>query len=139
MENSWYKYRPILVTSNDYGLGLFNGDIGITLPAPDSDPDDLFVYFSGSTGELRRFHPNDLPDHETVYGMTVHKSQGSEFENVLILLPDRDYPVLTREMLFTGITRARRSVTIWGTENIIKTTIARRIERTSGLRDALWT
>jgi len=86
-----------------------------------------------------RFLPHNLPEHETVYVMTVHKSQGSEFENVLLVLPDRDYPVLTREMLYTGITRARQNVSIYGTENIIKTTIARKIERTSGLRDALWT
>ena len=135
----WYKSRPILITCNDYDLGLFNGDIGVTMPAPGSDSKDLFIYFSGSTGVLRRFPPHRLPEHETVYAMTVHKSQGSEFENVLIVLPDRDYPVLTREMLYTGITRARQSVSIYGTENIIKTTIARKIERTSGLRDALWT
>jgi exodeoxyribonuclease V alpha subunit len=135
----WYKYRPVLITRNDYDLGLFNGDVGITLPAPGSNSNDLFVFFSGSTGELRRFLPRELPEHETVYAMSVHKSQGSEFENILILLPDKDYPVLTREMLYTGVTRARQRVTIWGRENIIKTTIARKIERTSGLRDALWT
>lgn len=135
----WYKFRPVLITCNDYDLGLFNGDIGVTLPAPGSDSRELFVYFSGSSGVLMRFLPHNLPEHETVYAMTVHKSQGSEFENVLLVLPDRDYPVLTREMLYTGITRSRQNVSIYGTENIIKTTIARKIKRTSGLRDALWT
>jgi exodeoxyribonuclease V alpha subunit len=70
--------------------------------------------------------------------MTVHKSQGSEFETVLLILPIRDYPLLTRELLYTGITRAKKNISIYGTEGIIKTTISRRIERTSGLKDALW-
>jgi exodeoxyribonuclease V alpha subunit len=70
--------------------------------------------------------------------MTVHKSQGSEFETVLLILPNRDYPVLTRELLYTGITRARKKISIWGTEGIIKTTLSRKVERTSGLKDALW-
>jgi len=70
--------------------------------------------------------------------MTVHKSQGSEFDHVLLILPDRDYPVLTRELLYTGITRTRKTVSIWATEDVLKRTISRKIERTSGLKDALW-
>jgi len=136
--NPWYKGRPVLITRNDYSLRLFNGDMGITLPAPGSNSKDLYVYFSGDSGELRRFLPYRLPEHETVYAMTVHKSQGSEFDHVLLILPDRDYPVLTRELLYTGITRARKTVSIWATEDVLKTTISRKIERTSGLKDALW-
>ena len=136
--NLWYKGRPVLITRNDYGLKLFNGDMGITLPAPGSNGKDLYVYFSGDSGELRRFLPYRLPEHETVYAMTVHKSQGSEFDHVLLILPDRDYPVLTRELLYTGITRTRKTVSIWATEDVLKTTISRKIERTSGLKDALW-
>lgn len=134
----WYKGRPVLITRNDYSLKLFNGDMGITLPAPGSNSKDLYVYFSGESGELRRFLPYRLPEHETVYAMTVHKSQGSEFDHVLLILPDRDYPVLTRELLYTGITRTRKTVSIWATEDVLKTTISRKIERTSGLKDALW-
>ena len=136
--NPWYKGRPVLITRNDYRLKLFNGDMGITLPAPGSTGKDLYVYFSGESGELRRFFPYRLPEHETVYAMTVHKSQGSEFDHVLLILPDRDYPVLTRELFYTGITRTRKTVSIWATENVLKTTISRKIERTSGLKDALW-
>ncbi len=136
--NPWYKGRPVLITRNDYSLKLFNGDMGITMPAPDSNSKDLYVYFLGDSGELRWFLPYRLPEHETVYAMTVHKSQGSEFDNVLLILPERDYPVLTRELFYTGITRARKTVSIWATEDVLKTTISRKIERTSGLKDALW-
>jgi len=136
--NPWYKGRPVLITRNDYSLKLFNGDMGITMPAPDSNSKDLYVYFLGDSGELRWFLPYRLPEHETVYAMTVHKSQGSEFDNVLLILPERDYPVLTRELFYTGITRARKTVSIWATEDVLETTILRKIERTSGLKDALW-
>ena len=134
----WYRGRPVLVTRNDYNLELFNGDIGITMPDPGSSSKDMYVYFPGNSGELRRFPPHRLPEHETVYAMTVHKSQGSEFENILFILPDRDYPVLTRELFYTGITRAIQNVSICGSEDVIRSTILRKIERTSGLRDALW-
>lgn len=134
----WYKGRPVLITRNDYRLELFNGDIGITLPAPDSKRKDLFVYFQGAAGEYRRFLPNRLPEHETAYALTVHKSQGSEFESILLILPDRVYPVLTRELLYTGITRAKKKIWLWGSEDIIKTIISHKIARTSGLKDALW-
>jgi exodeoxyribonuclease V alpha subunit len=134
----WYRGRPVLVTRNDYNLKLFNGDIGITMPDPGSSSKDMYVYFPGNSGELRRFPPHRLPEHETVYAMTVHKSQGSEFENILFILPDRDYPVLTRELFYTGITRAIQNVSIWGSEDVIRSIISRKIERTSGLRDALW-
>jgi len=134
----WYKGRPVLITRNDYNLELFNGDIGITMSEPDSESKDLYVYFSGASGKPRRFLPHRLPEHETAYAMTVHKSQGSEFETALLILPVQDYPVLTRELLYTGITRAKNHISIWGREEIIKTTILRKINRNSGLKDALW-
>ena len=134
----WYNGRPVLITRNDYRLELFNGDIGITMTDPNSKSKDLHVYFSGVSGKIRRFLPHRLPEHETAFAMTVHKSQGSEFERVLLVLPVQDYPVLTRELLYTGITRAKNHITIWGREEIIKTTILRKIERNSGLKDALW-
>ena len=136
--NPWYRGRPVLITRNDYNLGLFNGDIGITLPAPDSSTQELQVYFPGPSGEFRRFPPHALSDHETVYAMTVHKSQGSEFDHVVLILPDKDYPLLTRELIYTGLTRARQTVSVWGTESVLRNAIQRKIERTSGLREALW-
>jgi len=137
-ENSWYAGRPVLITRNHYPLGLFNGDIGVTLPDAEAADHQLAVFFAGDSGEVRRFQPYQLPEHTTVYAMTVHKSQGSEFDEVLFVLPDRDFPILTRELLYTAMTRARKKITIWGNRSIITKAIARQIERTSGLRDALW-
>jgi len=134
----WYKGRPVMITRNDYSLGLYNGDIGITLPDPDASDDQLHVYFQDASGGVRRFLPHRLPEHETVYAMTVHKSQGSEFDHVILILPDKDYPLMTRELVYTGLTRARQKVSIWGTEPVLTTAISRKIERSSGLREALW-
>ena len=89
-------------------------------------------------GALRKVPPLRLPEHETVFAMTIHKSQGSEFDKVLLILPGRESPVLTRELLYTGITRAKESVLIWGTEEVVRFAISRATRRTSGLRDALW-
>ncbi len=133
----WYKGRPILVTRNDYRIGLFNGDVGIAFPANTSETLQA-VYFQDSEGGLRAIRSTMLPEHETVYAMTVHKSQGSEFDEVLFLLPGRLTRVLTRELLYTGMTRAIRRVEVWGSEDVIRQAITNRIERSSGLRDALW-
>ncbi|MGD9240425.1 MAG: exodeoxyribonuclease V subunit alpha [Desulfobacterales bacterium] len=137
-ENPWYAGRPVLITRNNYQLGLFNGDIGITLPAAEAREKQLFVYFPDDTGGVRRFQIHQLPEHETVYAMTVHKSQGSEFDEVLFILPDKAFSILTRELIYTALTRARRKIRIWGNRSIIRNAIAQKIERTSGLRDALW-
>jgi exodeoxyribonuclease V alpha subunit len=136
-EGRWYPGRPVLITRNDYELRLFNGDLGVTLPDPLSSG-ELRVFFAGADREMRRIHPLRLPEHETVYAMTVHKSQGSEFDRVLLLLPDRDSPVLTRELIYTAVTRARETVEIWGKEEVFRDALSRRIERRSGLREALW-
>jgi exodeoxyribonuclease V alpha subunit len=135
---SGYPGRPVLITRNDYGLGLFNGDIGMTLADPASGKETLFVFFEGPDGGIRRFLPQRLPEHETAYAMTVHKSQGSEFDELLLVLPDRDSPVLTRELIYTALTRARHRITVWAHRAVLTLAINRRIERTSGLRDALW-
>jgi exodeoxyribonuclease V alpha subunit len=126
-----------MVTRNDYNLRLFNGDVGLILPDPASE-NRLRVFFPDPVGHFRTLHPIRLPAHESVYAMTVHKSQGSEFDRVVIILPDRDVPVLSRELLYTGITRARERVEIWGREPIVRSAVSRRIRRHSGLRDALW-
>lgn len=135
-EQEWYRGRPVLITRNDHDVGLFNGDMGITFP--ESDSQEMHVYFPGDAGQFKRFSPHRLPEHETAFAMTVHKSQGSEFDDVLLILPQTDYPVLTRELLYTAITRARHRISIWGPEDIIQAAVARKIERASGLRDALW-
>ncbi|MDY6973521.1 MAG: exodeoxyribonuclease V subunit alpha [Thermodesulfobacteriota bacterium] len=136
-ENLWYPGRPVMVTRNEYNLGLFNGDIGIILPDPAVDH-DLRVFFVLPNGTLRKVMPTRLPEHETVYAMTVHKSQGSEFDKALLLLPDRHTPVLTRELIYTGITRARQNIEVWGLDRLFLEGVSRRTARASGLRDALW-
>ena len=136
-EGRWYRGRPVLVTQNDYTLHLYNGDIGIALPDPGAGG-ELRVFFRSPDGTLRALHPVRLPEHETVYALTVHKSQGSEFDRILFILPDQDSPVLTRELLYTGISRAREGVEVWGHETVFRDAVGRRTTRVSGLRDALW-
>jgi len=132
-----YVGRPVLVTRNDYAVQLFNGDVGLVLPDPASGG-ALRAFFVQPGGVVRRVLPSRLPPHETCFAMTVHKSQGSEFDRVAVVLPDRDSPVLTRELVYTAVTRAKRSVALWAPREVLATTIARRVERSSGLRDALW-
>ena len=133
----WYAGRPVMITKNDYHLRLFNGDIGITMPDHTKDR-ELRVFFPGVEGTIRSFPTLRLPEHETVYAMTVHKSQGSEFDEILFVTPDRDTQVLTRELIYTAVTRAKERIEVWGKEDIILTAIQRRILRSSGLREALW-
>ena len=133
----WYPGRPVMITKNDYGMKLFNGDVGLILPDPERNG-ELGAFFRDAAGGLRRFAPFRLPAHETVYALTIHKSQGSEFDHILMILPDRDAPVLTRELIYTAITRARKSVTIWGKEELFILAVSRRSVRSSGLRDTLW-
>ena len=135
--SGWYAGRPVIITRNDHNLQLFNGDSGIILPDSEASG-ELRAFFLSPEGKLRRFLPSRLPQHETAFALTVHKSQGSEFEKLLLILPEKDAPVLTRELLYTGITRARSRVEIWTNEEIFRAAVARRTERTSGLREALW-
>src|SRR6185369_8042697 len=127
----WYAGQPIMITRNDYNLGLFNGDIGLILPDPES-AGDLRAFFPDGAAKKRKVLPLRLPDHENAIAMTVHKSQGSEFDRVLLILPDRDAPLLTRELLYTAITRAKKSVEILGSEALFLTAVERRIIRRSG-------
>lgn len=136
-EGKWYAGRPVLITMNDYNLRLFNGDTGIILKDSESG-NDLRAFFVSTEGKLRKIHPLRLPEHETCFAMTIHKSQGSEFDRVLLILPDRESPVLTRELLYTGITRAKEGVHIWGTEGVFRFAASRPTRRSSGLHDALW-
>lgn len=129
---TFYHGRPIMVLKNDYGTGLLNGDIGI-------------IWKSGSAlqavfpdrDEVKSFIPGMLPIHETAFAMTIHKSQGSEFDSVLLVMPEKESPLLTRELLYTGITRARKNVRIWGSEKLTAYAAGNRTFRDSGLRDML--
>jgi exodeoxyribonuclease V alpha subunit len=134
---TWYPGRPIMITRNDYNLRLFNGDVGIVRRDPSSHG-GLRVFFEAADGGLRHFPPTRLPRHETVYAMTVHKSQGSEFDHVLLALPFEFSRVLTRELLYTGITRARKNLEIWGKPQVFQAAVGHDLRRSSGLRDALW-
>src|ERR1043166_9256848 len=133
---AFYAGRPLMITRNDYDVNLFNGDVGLVWP--DRASGDLRVFFMGENNSLKNFLPLRLPSHQTVFATTIHKSQGSEFERLLMLLPERDSPVLTRELIYTGLTRAKKSVTLWGSEQILASALARKTERASGLNDLLW-
>lgn len=146
-DHGWYEGRPVLVTRNDYSLGLMNGDIGIALrlPEPPDSPGAiprqvLRVVFprNDGSGELRYILPSRLSSVETVFAMTVHKSQGSEFAHCALILPDALNLVLTKELVYTGITRARDWFSL--VENragIFEQAVQRRVERRSGLRESL--
>lgn len=110
-QKPWYVGRPVMVTQNDYRLNLFNGDIGIALPDADAG---LRVWFpAGEAGQYRAVAPVRLPAHETAWAMTIHKSQGSEFSRVLLILPEvEDSPLLGRELLYTAVTRAKQGIHI---------------------------
>ena len=135
---SFYEGRPVMVTRNDYNLNLFNGDVGIILRNRQDDG-EMLVHFRDEHGKIKKIHPSRLPGLETVWAMTVHKSQGSEYDRVLLVLSDRDIPVVTRELVYTGITRARCNVQIWAGEDVLRNAVSRCIQRTSGLTDALFT
>ena len=128
----WYPGRAVLVRQNDYALGLFNGDIGLCLATPQG----LRVFFESSgAGEagFRAFAPARLPSHDGSFAMTVHQSQGSEFREVLLVLPEQPSPLLSRPLLYTGITRARRHVELWGAAARIAEAVQSRAERAAGL------
>ncbi len=131
----WYPGRPVLITRNDYTLELFNGDIGICLP--DSADGSIKVWFAGSDGRMKSFSPYRLPPCETVFAMTIHKSQGSEFDEVVVVLPEEDNRILSRELIYTAVTRAKKLVTLVAEQQVFDQALSRNIERCSGLADML--
>ena len=126
-----YLGRPVIVLRNDYASRLFNGDIGLMLPGGESG--ELMVYFPEGESGFRAVPRVRLPDHDTAFAMTVHKSQGSEFERVSLILPAAISRVVTRELIYTGITRARASVLLSSAEAVLAEGIRRRTDRRSGL------
>lgn len=138
-EAIWFEGRPILITKNDYGLRLMNGDIGIALMRPvvqldGSLTDTLRVVFPTAEGGVRWVMPSRLQSFETVFAMTVHKSQGSEFTHTTLILPDQPNAVLTQELIYTGITRSRERFTlVYSRESVLKHALTNRVSRLSGL------
>jgi exodeoxyribonuclease V alpha subunit len=128
---AWFPGRLLLVTENSYRHGLFNGDVGICLADADGTP---LAWFPGEGSDhVRAFHPAALPAHESAFAMTVHKAQGSEFDEVWLQLPRTDSRVLSRELLYTGLTRARSALHVAGTAEVIAAALARHAGRVSGL------
>jgi exodeoxyribonuclease V alpha subunit len=127
----FYANRPVMITKNYYDLQLFNGDIGIVRAEPNGE---LRVWFERADGELFSVLPAFIPQSETVFAMTIHKSQGSEFHKILTLIPPGDASgLLTRELLYTAVTRARENALILGSEETIKKMIGTTVQRSSGL------
>ncbi|MGD9246856.1 MAG: exodeoxyribonuclease V subunit alpha [Desulfobacteraceae bacterium] len=140
-QEGWYAGRPVMITRNNYTLGLMNGDIGVVLPfavGGDSNQKRLRVVFPMADGSFKKVLPSRLNDVETVYAMTVHKSQGSEFDHAVMVLPQAITPVLTRELIYTGVTRARRCFTLVGPRlDVLSEAVRQRTHRASGLADLL--
>ena len=131
----WYVGRPVLVTANDYQLGVFNGDVGVVI----LDDDRRVVAFPASgDAPPKRLTPHRLDAVETVHAMTIHKSQGSQLAHPVVVLPDPSSRILTRELLYTAVTRAQTAVTLIGTEAAIRAAVQRPVRRVSGLGERLW-
>ena len=131
-----YPGQPLMVTRNDAALGLFNGDIGVVMPDADS-PGRLQAVFIDTAGDEHAVSLGRLPEHETAYAMTVHKSQGSQARQVVLVLPTQLSPVLSRELIYTGITRAEQSLAIWAAHEVLAGAIGRSAQRATGLADRL--
>jgi len=132
--HKFYEGRPIMVTSNDYNLSLFNGDIGVVL----KDEETLKVLFEKTDSSTFKVTPSRLPEHDTAFAMTIHKSQGSEFDEVLIVLPDIENSIMTRELLYTAITRAKEKIIIAAELKTLKDMSQRPMNRMTGLCERLW-
>ncbi|MGL5037568.1 MAG: exodeoxyribonuclease V subunit alpha [Aeromonas sp.] len=133
-DGDWYAGRPVMVVRNDHGIGLYNGDMGLCLP---DETGRLKVWFEQPDGTLRALLPSRLPPHETVYAMTIHKSQGSEFAHTVLVLPDSSSPLLTRELVYTGITRAKARLDLYGDRALLAQAVRKKTERYSGLAERL--
>lgn len=134
-KDAFYENRPVMVTGNYYDLQLFNGDIGLVRKNAQGQ---LSVWFETKSGELKQVSPAYLDGVDTAFAMTVHKSQGSEFDAVAVIIPPQDdLPILTRELLYTAITRAKKSVHLIGNPDSILASVERKVERGSGIQERL--
>ncbi len=125
--------RAVMVNSNDYKKGLFNGDTGVAVEKSGKTT----VFFKGLDNKLKQYRYSDLPSHDTAFAITIHKSQGSEFDSVLMVIPDRFSPVVTHQLLYTGVTRARKKVILIGNLDIMKAAIRMNTKRHSGIKECL--
>lgn len=132
--NRWYPGRPVMIERNDAALGLFNGDIGIAMKGENGE---LRVFFPLPNGETKDVTPSRLPPHETAYAMTVHKSQGSEFDHTALVLPNHYLPVLTRELVYTAITRARQRLSLYTDIKVLCRAVKTPTQRYSGLEERI--
>lgn len=132
-EELWYVGRPLMVTKNDHGLGLYNGDIGICLWDNSAQTPRLKVFFELPDGSIKSVLPSRMPEHETAYAMTIHKSQGSEFAHTFMILPGEFSPLLTKELIYTGITRAKSRFTLVADGKVLGKGIRHKTVRHSGL------
>src|SRR5690606_26427181 len=126
-----YPGRPVLVTANDYALGVYNGDSGVVVDTPEGRR----VALPGPEGVPRLLAPSRLGEIETMHALTIHKSQGSQATHVTVLLPDEESRLLTRELFYTAVTRAQERVTVVGEEAWVRAAIQRRAQRASGLAE----
>ena len=135
-DQAWYAGRVVMVTRNHYGAGLFNGDLGLCLQGSDGA---LAVWFESQDG-ARAFAPGALPAHDPAWAITIHKSQGSEYGHAAVLLPpDPEHRILSRQLLYTALSRARTGVEVWGPRASLDAALSRRVERAGGLASRLAT
>ncbi|HMM56216.1 MAG TPA: exodeoxyribonuclease V subunit alpha [Rudaea sp.] len=134
VNGDWHHGRPVIVIRNDYARGLYNGDVGVALDRGDG----LRVWFDGPDGVARSFSPRALPAHETAWAITIHRSQGSEYDHVAVLLPpDAQHRILSRELVYTAVSRARKHVQLWASADSLRAAVAQPVMRRSGLREQL--
>jgi exodeoxyribonuclease V alpha subunit len=131
----WYQGKPIIIRRNQYEMQLFNGDTGLLW---NDEQGRLKCWFRRPDNTLHPVSPARLPEHDTAYAVTIHKAQGSEFDQVLLLLPEEENRILSRELIYTGITRARSKLILCTTLEILAAAVSRRTKRHSGLAEKLW-
>ena len=131
MKQGWYNGRPVIITRNDYDLGVYNGDFGVCMMSDDEEGRYLVHVQSGA--EIKTIRPERLQDYKPAFFLTVHKSQGSEFDTINLLMPKEDVPVLSKELLYTAITRARKQFVLYGSKSLFVKGSRRRTERFSGI------
>jgi exodeoxyribonuclease V alpha subunit len=130
----FYENQPVIITKNDYNLGIFNGDVGLIR----KDGETLYAWFETTDGEIIKIQAGFLNNYETVFAMTIHKSQGSEFDNVVLILQEKQgEKLLTRELLYTGVTRAKNRVLLQTSESVLRKCIESSVTRASGLENRL--
>ncbi|MDX2471234.1 MAG: exodeoxyribonuclease V subunit alpha [SAR324 cluster bacterium] len=135
---NWYHLRPIMVTANNHEQELYNGDTGVIFRNSNLEHLPLEANFTGKSLSIKALNPALLPAHESTWAMTIHKSQGSEFNEVAILLPQKQSQALSVELIYTALTRAKKKVVIFSSKEVLTAAIEKSIVRDSGISDALW-